>query len=121
MKMPTWIMPSLYGAGAGAIALAIAGFSWGGWTTSGGAAELAKRQSMTAVTAALLPYCLERSVGDPNAIAVMAELAAATNYARKALVEEAGWATPLGADKPSPELAQACQLALKEAAAAPAA
>jgi hypothetical protein len=121
MKTPTWIMPSLYGAGVGAVALAVIGFNWGGWTTTGGAEALAKKQSMTAVTAALLPYCLERSAGDPNAIAVMAELAAASNFGRKAVVEKAGWATPLGMDKPNSDLAQACQLALTEAAAAPAA
>jgi hypothetical protein len=33
------------------------------------------------------------------------------------MVEKAGWATPLGADKPNTALAQACQLALSAAAA----
>ena len=121
MKTPTWIMPSLYGAGAGAIALALIGFNWGGWTTSSGADALAKKQSITAVTAALLPYCIERSLGDPNATVVLAELAAAANFGKRAVVEKAGWATPLGMEKPNTDLAQACQLALTEAAAAPAA
>jgi hypothetical protein len=51
----------------------------------------------------------------------MAELAAASNFGRKGVVEKAGWATPLGMDKPNSDLAQACQLAISEAAAAPAA
>jgi len=117
MKTPTWIMPSLYGAGVGAIALAIVGFSWGGWTTAGSAEALAKKQSLTAVTAALLPYCLERSAIDPNLVTVMAELSAATSFGKKAIVEKAGWATPLGMEKPNSDLAQACQLALMEASA----
>lgn len=115
MEFPVWIKPALIGAGTGAVALAIAGFSWGGWVTGGSAADMAKKQSLTAIAAALTPYCLERSQSDPNAVVVLAELKAASNYNRRAIVEKAGWATPLGAEKPSIELAQACQLALSAA------
>ena len=68
------------------------------------------------MTAALLPYCLERSASDPNLTAVMAELTAATSFGKKGVVEKAGWATPLGTEAPNSDLAQACQLALLEAA-----
>ncbi|HQZ13084.1 MAG TPA: hypothetical protein PK286_09370 [Devosia sp.] len=113
MKMPDWLKPSLYGAVAGAVVLAAVGFMWGGWTTSGGAADLAKKQSLVAVTAALLPYCVERSTTDPNSVAVLAEFAAAgTGFSQRGVVEKAGWATPLGAEKPNADLANACQLAL---------
>jgi hypothetical protein len=112
MQFPVWIKPALLGAGAGAIALAIVGFSWGGWVTGGSAADMAKKQSLAATATALTPYCLERSAADPNSIQLLAELKAASTYNRKAIVEKAGWATPLGAEKPSTELAQACQLAL---------
>jgi dienelactone hydrolase len=117
MKFPTWIKPALAGAGVGAVALAIVGFSWGGWTTSGSAQDLAKKSSTAAVAAALVPYCLELSKTSANSIDVMAELDAATTFGRKAIIEKAGWATPLGADKPNSDLAQACQLALAAAAA----
>ena len=108
MQFPVWIKPALLGAGAGAIALAIVGFSWGGWVTGGSAADMARKQSLAATAPALTPYCLERSAADPNSV----QLLAASSYNRKAIVEKAGWATPLGAEKPSTELAQACQLAL---------
>ncbi|MDP1730770.1 MAG: hypothetical protein Q8L54_06230 [Devosia sp.] len=115
MQFPVWIKPALLGAGAGAVALAIIGFSWGGWVTGGSASDMAKKQSLAAIAAALTPYCLERSQSDPNAIGVLAELKAASTYGRRAIVEKAGWATPLGMEKPNTELAQACQLALSAA------
>ena len=34
MELPKWLMPGVYGAGVGAVALAIVGFSWGGWVTA---------------------------------------------------------------------------------------
>ena len=40
---------ALWGAAAGAIALAIVGFSWGGWVTGGTAETLAKNRAATAV------------------------------------------------------------------------
>ena len=35
MKSPKWLKPTLYEAAGGAIALAVVGFSWGGWVTGG--------------------------------------------------------------------------------------
>jgi hypothetical protein len=116
MKFPVWIKPALMGAGVGAIVLAIAGFSSFGWVTGGSAQDLAKKQSAAAVVAALTPYCVELSRSDPKSVDIIAELDAATSFGRKAIIEKAGWATPLGAEKPNTELAQACQLALAAAA-----
>lgn len=114
MKLPTWLKPGLWGAGVGAIVLAIVGFSWGGWVTGGSATEMALKQSNTAVVAALTPYCVDRAAGVDGA-AAMTEFKAATGYSRRTIVEKAGWATPMGAEKPNTELAQACQLKLAEA------
>jgi hypothetical protein len=116
VKFPTWIKPALFGAVAGAAAIAVFGFNWGGWTTSSAAADLARKQSDAAVVAALMPYCLDRSATDPLSATVIAELKAATSYQRRAILENAGWATPLGAEAPNTALAQACQLKLAEAA-----
>ncbi len=115
MKFPVWIKPALFGAVGGAIVLAVVGFSWGGWTTAGGASEIARKQSLAAVAAALIPYCIERSQSDPNSVALLTEFRAAPTYSRRGFIEKAGWATPLGAEKPNMELAQACQLALSAA------
>tara|TARA_R110002020_G_scaffold16838_6_gene59460 strand:+ start:3024 stop:3515 length:492 start_codon:yes stop_codon:yes gene_type:complete len=113
MQIPEWTKPALYGAAAGAVALAIIGFTWGGWVTGGSAQEMASTQSTADVAAALTPYCVELSRTDSNRVAVMADLAKASSYSRRGIVEKAGWATPLGADKPSRELAQSCALALE--------
>jgi hypothetical protein len=116
MQLPTWLKPALLGAGVGAIALAIVGFSWGGWVTGGSAKDMATKQSNTAVAAALTPYCVERAGGmDAATATTMTELKGASTYSRKAIVEKAGWATPMGAEKPNTDLAQACQLKLAEA------
>lgn len=116
MQLPTWLKPGLMGAGVGAIALAIVGFSWGGWVTGGSAEDMATKQANTAVAAALTPYCVERAGGvDAATATTMTELKAATTYSRKGIIEKAGWATPMGAEKPNTDLAQACQLKLAEA------
>ena len=115
MQFPDWTKPALAGAAAGAVALAFVGFTWGGWTTAGAAKELSRKDTIAALVAALTPYCLERSASDPNSVTLMAEIKAASTYNRRAIVEKAGWATPLGMEKPNTELAQACQLALSAA------
>ena len=112
MKLPVWTKPASYGAAAGAAVLAFIGFTWGGWTTAGAASDLARKQSSAAIVEVLTPYCLERAASDPNAETIMAEFTRATGSSRLAVVEKAGWATPLGADSPHRELARACQLAL---------
>lgn len=112
MQIPEWTKPALMGAGAGAIALAIVGFNWGGWVTGGSASEMSSTDSMAAVASALTPYCVQNSQNDPKSTAVMAELEKASTYQRRGIVEKAGWATPLGAEKPDRALAEACQIAL---------
>jgi hypothetical protein len=41
MHPPEWLKPGLYGAACGAVALAVIGFSWGGWVTGGTARTMA--------------------------------------------------------------------------------
>jgi pimeloyl-ACP methyl ester carboxylesterase len=112
MKIPEWIKPGIYGAVAGGIAVAVVGFSWGGWVTASSAQTSGDKRVSTAVTEALTPYCVERSRTDPRAIDVLAELKAATSSNRRGIIEKSGWATPAGTETPSRELAQSCQIAL---------
>src|SRR2546425_10628705 len=56
---------SLWGAAAGAVALAVVGFTWGGWSTSGGTAK----QVEAAVQTALIPGCVKDVMADPTAVA----------------------------------------------------
>lgn len=112
MKIPTWLSPALYGAGAGAIVLAIIGFTWGGWVTATNARKMADNASSLAVASSLTPYCLERARADPRTAELMAELEAASGFKRRDIVEKAGWATPLGSDQPVRALALSCEQAL---------
>lgn len=112
MQFPAWVKPAIGGAVGGAIAITIIGFSWGGWTTSGNAQTLANQAAAQATVAALVPYCLARAGEDPAAATLIAELKEARPNARRTVVENAGWATPLNADRPDRALAQACQEAL---------
>jgi hypothetical protein len=112
MQIPEWTKPALMGAGVGAIALAIVGFNWGGWVTETSAKEMSNENSEAAVVAALMPYCLENSKSDPNSADVLAKFEKANSYQQRGIVEEAGWATPLGAERPVRALAEACQNAL---------
>jgi len=58
------VRPALWGAVAEAIALAIVGFSWGGWVTVA-AETLARNSAATAVVAALTPICVEKCLTMP--------------------------------------------------------
>jgi len=53
----------LWGAAAGAVALAIVGFTWGDWHTSKGATQRAE----AAVLTALVPACVKEVMADPAA------------------------------------------------------
>ena len=55
----------LWGAAADAAALAIVGFSWGGWSTAGGTA----RQVEAAIQTAMIPGCVKDVMADSTAAA----------------------------------------------------
>ncbi|MBX9454829.1 MAG: hypothetical protein KL863_01655 [Rhizobium sp.] len=115
MNIPQWVQPACYGAAVGAAALAFVGFSYGGWVTNSGKEKYSVSQTAEGVALALTPYCIARSKDDPAAVTVLAELKAATGYNRRGVVEKAGWATPMGADKPNTQLAAACEVQLGKA------
>ena len=113
MKMPEWIKPALVGAGAGAAVLALLGFSWGGWMTSGAADELAAQRTTEAIASVLTPYCVAESKSDPKSAEVLAAMDEASSYQRRGILENAGWATPMGAEEPNHALARECLAALE--------
>ena len=80
--------------------------------TGNSAMEMSDKDSSAAVAMVLTPYCVQKSQDDPESAAVLAELEKARGYNRRGIVEKAGWATPLGAESPDRELAEACQIAL---------
>jgi len=109
MRIPEWLRPGLYGAAAGAIALAIVGFTWGGWMTTGTANKMASEQARTEVVAALVPICLEQVKEDPQSAATLAELEKNnSSYERTNLLMKTGWATIPGSSAPNRSVASAC-------------
>jgi hypothetical protein len=99
----------LWGAAAGAIALAIVGFSWGGWMTGGAAETLATNRAATAVVVALTPICVDRFRQAPDASANLAEMKKTTySWDQSRFVERGGWATMPGSTEPNSAVAKAC-------------
>ena len=108
MNTPDWLKPGLTGAAAGAAALAIVGFTWGGWMTAGTAKAMASTQARLDVVAALVPICLEQSRQDPDVTETLARIKAASRYQRNQMVMNSGWATMPGSGDPHRGVATAC-------------
>ena len=113
MNTPEWLKPGIYGAVVGAVFTVVAGFSWGGWMTGGGATEMATTMAKDTVIAALTPVCVDMARTDTDRISKMETINAATTYKRRDAVMEAGWATVPGSEAPDRDLAQACIAALE--------
>lgn len=113
------VRPALWGAAAGAIALAIVGFSWGGWVTGGAAETIATNRAETAVVVALTPVCVEKFRQAADASANLAEMKKTTySWDQGKFVEKGGWATMPGSTYPNSAVAKACAESLGSAKAA---
>lgn len=108
MQTPEWLRPGLYGAACGAIALAIVGFSWGGWVTGGTARMLAADQSKAEVVAALSLICVDQSKRDPQLAERVAAIKAASSWERSGIVSKNGWATMPGTTEANIQVAKDC-------------
>ena len=118
MQVPSSVKPGVWGAVIGSILTMILGFSWGGWTTSSTASQTAIRQADAAVTAVLVPICLEREKADSASSKKLGELKAITaSYEQTEFVMKTGWATFAGKSDPNRDVAEACASALLKIAA----
>ncbi|SRR6266571_2294672 len=108
MQIPAQTKPALWGAVGGAIALAIVGFSWGGWVTGGTAAQIAKQRAESAVVAALAPICVDKFQHAADAGANLAALKKVNSWQQGSFIESGGWATMPGATSPDSAVARAC-------------
>jgi hypothetical protein len=113
MTMPMWVKPALLGAVIGAIALAIIGFNWGGWTTQATAEKMATERANTAVVQVLTPQCVARAQENPEALAELAAISSA--FQRQKFVTDAGWATVSGEASSNRALAVNCASVLEQA------
>ena len=118
MKIPTLpaqTSPFIWGAVAGAIALAVFGFNWGGWVTGGSAEKLAGSRAEEATLAALTPICVAQFQRSAKALANLAALKETRTWEQADYVQNGGWATMPGSKaEPNRSVAQACAEALNK-------
>jgi hypothetical protein len=103
------IKPALWGAVVGAVAMAIVGFSWLGWTLGSTAEQMANARAEAATMTALTPVCVARFNAQADAPTKLAELKKIlTSWDQATFIEKGGWATTPGSDKPNSAVAGAC-------------
>ena len=117
MKIPVETKPALWGAAGGAVALAIVGFTWGGWVTGGKAEADATQRASAAVVVALAPVCVEKFKHTTDVSANLTALKKADTWSQGDFVEKGGWATVPGSNSPAQvsAVASACALLLASA------
>ncbi|WP_205602569.1 hypothetical protein [Chelativorans alearense] len=96
MNIPEWTKPAIYGAAGGAIALAIVGFTWGGWVTGSTASTMAAQASQDAREQLVASICVESFISNPNAARNLIDLKEASSYQQDDFIEDGGWITLAG-------------------------
>jgi hypothetical protein len=96
MNIPIETKPALWGVAGGALALAIIGFSWGGWVTGGKAESSALVRVDDAVVGALAPVCVDKFQRAGDATVNLAALRKVDTWSRGDFVEKGGWAAVPG-------------------------
>jgi alpha/beta superfamily hydrolase len=103
-----WVKQRAWTLVVGSLVTMIVGFSWGGWTTGSGTDRIAMERSQAAVTAALVPVCLEKSKADPASSKKLGALKALTSsYDQRDAVLNDGWAT-IGGGEANRDVAELC-------------
>lgn len=113
-KLPPETPTFLWGAAAGALALSVVGFGWGGWVTGATAERLAGTRTDAAIVAALTPICVSQFQASAKARASLELLKKTSTWEQADYVQKGGWATMPGgkAAEANREVAAACAEAL---------
>jgi hypothetical protein len=93
----------------------IVGFTWGGWVTGGSAADRAEDAAEGAVAALAADICAFRFLQAGDAGTQLTALKEESSYKRNSALEEGGWVTFAGAEKPVSGAARLCAERLMEA------
>jgi hypothetical protein len=96
MNIPIQTKPALWGMAGGAVAVAIVGFTWGGWLTGSKAEANARIRVNDAVVAALAPVCVEKFQHAADASANLIALKKVETWAQGDFIEKGGWAAMPG-------------------------
>ena len=110
MKIPVETKSFLWGSACGALAMAVVGFTWGGWVTGSKAESAASDRATDAVVAALAPICVDKFRHAADAAANAVELKKTDAWSQAEFVEKGGWASVPGPDNPDrvSAVAKAC-------------
>ena len=108
MKVPPWCKPACWGLVVGVLGIMIIGFAWWGWVLGSTAERMAKERADGAVTAVLVPICVERFMGQADAAAKLAEFQRTASWQQSQLIEKGGWATAKGSTDPNMAVARVC-------------
>lgn len=116
MRFHPGIKPAVWGAAAGAVGMAIVGFSWLGWTLGSTAERMASARADAAAVVALAPVCVAKFEGQADAALKLAELKKiSTSWDQRSFIEKGGWATLPGSATPNSAVADACAERLAKA------
>jgi hypothetical protein len=69
---------------------------------------MASDRAGTAVTAVLVPLCVERFMGQADAVARLAEFQKTAVWQQSQVIEKGGWATAMGSKDPNAAVARVC-------------
>lgn len=91
----------LFWACVASVALTVlVGFKWGGWVTGGTARAMAESAADEARIRLAVVSCVERFGEGADVGVRLAKLKETDSWMRGSFMEEAGWATPVGAEEP---------------------
>ncbi|MDI9549584.1 MAG: hypothetical protein QM346_18475 [Chloroflexota bacterium] len=99
---------------AAVILTIVVGFMWGGWVTAGSSEKAGVAVGKDEVILRLAPICVAQAGEDPDISAKLVELEALSHYDRTKYVQDQGWATMPGEEKPDRKVAEACLALLLE-------
>jgi dienelactone hydrolase len=101
----------LLSAAGGALVLAVVGFNWGGWMTTGTADAMAKESAANAVAERLGSICIaqfNKDSKDSQKNQKLSEMKAQDAWERGRYIEKQTWAIMPGDEKPDSGVADAC-------------
>jgi len=84
----------------------IIGFAWWGWLLGSTAESMAKARADEAMTAILVPICVEKFMGQADAAMKLAEYQRTASWQQSQLIERGGWATATGSKDPNAAVAR---------------
>jgi hypothetical protein len=86
MKVPQWCKPACWGVVVGALGIMILGFAWGGWVLGSTAERMATEHAGAAVTAVLVPICVEKFMGQADAAVKLTEFQQSVSWRQSQLI-----------------------------------